>query len=66
MFSALSFNHGDLNTKISVYIALAPVMFLENTRLEFMQALVDDSDSIAWWLDSLNIHEIFGPDWVVA
>ena len=66
MFSALSFNHSDIRDKISVFIALSPVMFLDHTEYLAMQTLLKELDSITWWLDALNIHEFFSPDWYVA
>ena len=35
MFSALSFNYGDIQNKINIFIALSPVLRLESTEISF-------------------------------
>jgi len=37
MFSALSFNHGNLNDKLDVFVACAPIINLRNSPNTMMQ-----------------------------
>ena len=63
MFSALSENKGNLKSKISAFIALAPVMNLGNTKDEFLLMLSENVESYLYWLDYFGITEFFGPNW---
>lgn len=55
-----------MRKKVSVFVALAPVMRLDHTTNAFFLSLGKDIDKIQWWLDALSIDELFGPGWLVA
>ena len=46
MFSALAENHGDLETKIKAFIAMAPVIKLDHIGSDIFNHLADNVDSI--------------------
>jgi hypothetical protein len=46
MFSALASNHGDLNSKINIFVALAPVVRLDNVAESYLKLIANDIDSI--------------------
>ena len=66
MFAALTEDHGDLREKVNTFVALAPVVYLNNIGVGFINDFATHFDDIIWWLDSLNIFELFGEDWKVA
>ena len=37
MFTALAFNYGNLNDKLHMFIAVGPVVRLDDVRAEFMK-----------------------------
>lgn len=61
MFSALSYNHGDLQNKLNLYIALAPIARLDNTTHEFFINLGKYVDSLQKLLYNTDTDELFGP-----
>jgi hypothetical protein len=63
MFSALASKHGDLNSKINLFIAMAPAVRLDHVAEPYLKIISTDIDSIYWWFNFLGIHEIFGPGW---
>jgi hypothetical protein len=63
MFSALSENHGQLNDKVNLFIALSPVVFLQQTKNESIKELIGDIDGLVWLFNYLGIYELFGPEW---
>jgi hypothetical protein len=63
MFSALASKHGNLNSKINLFIAMAPAVRLDHVVEPYLKIISTDIDSIYWWFNFLGIHEIFGPGW---
>ena len=59
MFSALAENHGNLNSKISSFVALAPVASLNHDQPEDLD-IKFILDNIAHFSKLLNLHEV-GP-----
>lgn len=66
MFAALADNIENMADKISVFFAFAPVARLKYLRQDFLSSAAKDIDSIAWWLDTLKIYELFGEEWQKA
>jgi len=54
MFSALAFNHGDLNSKLDLFIACAPIINLRNSPNTMMQ------EAAAIWKPLEGTMEKFG------
>ena len=56
MFSALSFNHGNLSEKINLFIALAPIV-----KLNDINGILPRLTGIKGALDTLGIYELNSP-----
>ena len=63
MFTALAENYGDLRSKINLFVALAPVVRIDNAYNDMDTSLAESIDRAQYWLASLGIDEIFGPGW---
>lgn len=63
MFTALS--ETDMQEKINVFIALAPIMTLKNVTDPFLLNLSQRGDQINYWANRFGIEELFGPNWSV-
>ena len=63
MFSALADGYGDLQNKINVFIALAPIIHVHGTHDNFIYTISKSIPLVKTFLDSVNIHEFFGPQW---
>ena len=46
MFSALAQNHGDLKSKINLFVAFAPAVRLDNVSEPYLKLIANDIDSI--------------------
>jgi hypothetical protein len=56
MFSALSFDHGNLSEKINLFIALAPIVTLND-----INGMLPRLTGIKETLDTLGIYELNSP-----
>jgi hypothetical protein len=63
MFTALSEGFGDLNKKLNLFVALAPVTRLDGVSNEFYKTLSNIFPYAKQILDGLKIYEINGPSW---
>ena len=63
MFTALSEGFGDLDQKLNLFVALAPVTRLDGASNEFYHTLSNIYPYVKKILDGLNIYEIDGPGW---
>lgn len=61
MFTALSENADSMQDKISVFIALAPVMTLKDVSEPFFLNLAERDDQIVYWFNRFGIETVFGP-----
>lgn len=60
MFTALAENDDDLQSKISVFIALAPVTRMDHTTNSFFLDASKDIDSLTYWGRIFHINELIG------
>jgi hypothetical protein len=65
MFTALSYNRANLQKKINGFISFCPVTRMKNTKNDLFINLNQNYQSIEFWLDLLNIDEIFSPSWKI-
>ena len=63
MFTALSERFGDLDQKLNLFVALAPVTRLDGASNELYHTLSKIYPYVKSILDGLNIFEINGPGW---
>jgi pimeloyl-ACP methyl ester carboxylesterase len=63
MFSALSENKDDIQKKINLFIAMAPVARLTHTRNNFLEEIANDIDELAWGFELFHIWSLFGSNW---
>ena len=66
MFSALAFNYGNMNDKLLMFVAVGPVVRLDDVRAEFMKQIGGRVYDMQWWLDFFKLKEAFGPNWKSA
>lgn len=60
MFTALAFDYGKLNDKLHMFVAVGPVVRLDDVRAEFMKQIGGRVYDLQWWLDFFNLEEAFG------
>ena len=63
MFAALAENFGNLREKVNLFVALAPVIRLDNATNDWFVKLGNNVDRAQFWLNKLGIHELYGPGW---
>ena len=63
MFTALAENHGNLRSKINLFVAMAPVVRLDNTTNEILVNLGQNVNRAQYWMASLGFDEVLGPEW---
>ena len=63
MFTALAENFGDVQNKINLFVALAPITHLFGSHNEFFNALSKSIPLARQVLHFLGIYEFFGDDW---
>lgn len=63
MFTALAEKFGDLDQKINLFVALAPVTRLDEASNELYHTLANIYPYLKTIFDSLKIYEINGPNW---
>ena len=63
MFTALANNYGDLNEKINLFVALAPITHLFGSHFAFFNNIYKSVPSIRSLLYSFSIFELYGPQW---
>lgn len=63
MFSALAEKFGDLDQKLNLFVALAPVTRLDEASNELYHTLANIYPYVKTIFDSLKIYEINGPSW---
>lgn len=61
MFSALSYNHGNLNDKLLSFTALAPIVDLDSSTNGLMQTMSSGWKLHQWTLNLLGLYEIRDP-----
>jgi len=59
MFSALSFNHGNLRDKIDLFIACAPIIILRNSPNTMMQSAAAHWKSVQGVMHKFGYYEIY-------
>jgi len=63
MFTALAENFGDLNNKLNLFVALAPVTYLQDSTDAMMRYASDLFNPLSTTLEELEINELFGSNW---
>lgn len=63
MFTALADNIDDITEKINVFVALAPITYVGGEHNELLKAFSVSIPVITNLLSTMNLFEIFGPDW---
>lgn len=63
MFSALAENKDELRHKINLFVAMAPVVRLDNSRHPYLNSLSEWVDKAQFSLAWFGIHEVYGPEW---
>lgn len=63
MFTALAENFGDVQNKVNLFVALAPITHLFGSHNEFFNALSKSIPLARQVLHFLGIYEFFGDDW---
>ena len=63
MFAALSENYGNLKDKLNLFVALAPVVRLDNAYNDMIVSLAQNVNQAQFWMSTLGIDEVFGPEW---
>jgi hypothetical protein len=63
MFTALAEGFGNINDKLNLYVALAPITRLFGSKSPFLQSLSNKIPLVRELLNFLNIQEFFGPTW---
>lgn len=63
MFTALAEGFSDMQDKLNLYIALAPITRLFGSKSPFLLSLSDKIPLVRNLLNFLNIQEFFGPSW---
>lgn len=63
MFTALAENFGNLNDKINVFVALAPVTYLQDSTDALMRYASDFFPYLQTTFQELGAHELFGSTW---
>jgi len=63
MFTALAENFGDLNDKINLFVALAPVTYLQDSTDALMKYAADFFPTLQTTFEELAVHELFGSTW---
>lgn len=63
MFTALSEKFGEMQDKINLFVALAPIIHLHGSHNKFLYTLSKSVPLARKILNALNIHEFFGPSW---
>ena len=63
MFTALAEGFGNINDKLNLYVALAPITRLFGSKSPFLQSLSSKIPLVRELLNFLNIQEFFGPTW---
>lgn len=66
MFNALAENFDNMREKVKVFVALAPVVRLDNITDPTFVDLAKNVDTYHWWLDAFGIDEILGSNWLIA
>lgn len=63
MFTALAENFGNLEDKLNLFVALAPVTRLDGVSNEFFHTLGNIFPYLKKVLDEMHIYEFNGPSW---
>jgi len=63
MFSALAEGHGNIHEKINVFIAMAPIVYMENTNDSFLKDVSNYASFLQSTFDTLHVYELFGDEW---
>ena len=63
MFSALAEGHGNMQDKINMFIAMAPIVYLGHTKDDFLKKVSEASEFIYDSFNTLRLYEIFGHEW---
>jgi len=61
MFSALSYNHGDLQDKLNLFIACAPIINLANSPNSLMQNAATVWRLLEWNANLVSAYELGDP-----
>jgi len=64
MFTALANNFGNINQKLNLFVALAPVVYLGNVEVPYIEYLSFGYKLVKKTLDSYGIYEFFGGEYV--
>ena len=64
MFSALALNHGGLNDKINLFIAICPITNIHYSLAPLGTLTKSVVDALVSTVNTLNIWEILGPNWL--
>ena len=65
MFTTLANNYGNMNDKINLFVALAPITHLFGSHFAFFNNIYKSVPAIRSLLYSFSIFELYGPEWNV-
>lgn len=63
MFTALAEDIGGMTSKVNVFIALAPITYNGGSHNKLIQEMSISLPVIQKLLNSLQLYEVFGPEW---
>jgi len=63
MFVALAENYGNVRDKLNLYVALAPVVKIDNHKMNFLKTLVNHLDTIEETMWLFGFNELYGTSW---
>ena len=63
MFSALAEGHGNFESKINIFLAMAPIVYMGKTTDATFKEISSFAHILHTSLNKVNIYEIFGPLW---
>lgn len=63
MFTALAEGFGNLDKKLNIFVALAPVAYLQDSTEKFLKYVTDVFPYMQKTLARLEAYELFGAKW---
>ena len=63
MFSALANNASGIQSKLSLFVSIAPLVQLNYSTDPIITSISSDVDKIQWWMNFFDIDVMFGPTW---
>lgn len=63
MFAALAEDFGDLNSKVNLFVAMAPVTYLQDSTDALMRYAADFFPYLSKTFKDMEVYELFGSTW---